>query len=154
MKSPKNQQQHKKAKLQALADEIKCDIDEVYESDSCAYGLEVYGGGGGRAEFGIATNDEANKASESYIKDSIWEFNATFILSCCDLPLALRKAIESYQREECENANEPLLELVEKTCGIKKFAERAISADGRGHFLASYDGQERERNGLFIYRIG
>jgi hypothetical protein len=152
MKSHKNQNQYKKNKIKALADEIKCDIDEIYESDSSAYGLDVYGGG--RAEFAVATNDEANKASENYIRDSILAFNATFILSCCELPFALRKAIESYQKEECENANEPLLELVEKTCGIKKFAEKAIQSDGRGHFLATYDGQERERNGIFIYRIG
>lgn len=153
MKSYQNKKQNNKIKLKTLAQEIKCDIDELYESDSSFYGLEIYGQGRGRAEFAVATNDEANRASENYIRDSIWAFNATFILSCCGLPLALRKAIESYQREECENANEPLLELVEKTCGIKKFAEKAIQSDGRGQFIARYDGKERERNGLFIYRI-
>lgn len=28
-----------------------------------------------------------------------------------------------------------------------------INADGRGHFISYYDGNENEQNGFFIYRL-
>jgi hypothetical protein len=43
--------------------------------------------------------------------------------------------------------------MVKGTCGLDSFVESAISADGRGRFLASYDGAESEENGYYIYRI-
>jgi hypothetical protein len=37
--------------------------------------------------------------------------------------------------------------------GLEGFVEEAVSADGRGHFLSSYDGEENEQDGFYIYRI-
>lgn len=36
---------------------------------------------------------------------------------------------------------------------IDYMTEEAIQADGRGHFISSYDGVEIEQDGFFIYRI-
>ena len=49
------------------------------------------------------------------------------------------------------------MQMIQATCGIDSFVEAAISADGRGHFLARYDSEEREFNNgrmtFYIYRI-
>jgi hypothetical protein len=42
--------------------------------------------------------------------------------------------------------------LVEKSGKFNDFADEAISADGRGHFLSGYDGNENEQDGFYIYR--
>jgi hypothetical protein len=62
--------------------------------------------------------------------------------------------LEAIQSKKCEGANNAILSIIEKTDGgIDGFVEEAISADGRGHFLSSYDGDENEKDGFFIYRI-
>jgi hypothetical protein len=155
----------------ALCQHLDCTPDNVSLEHHDHYGLPVYSAPGG--EYAVGTNDQAQKAAEENIKDSVWAFNASFILDECGLPNELEKAIRSFQDQECENANDALLALVEKCCtrdnrhsidgndGIEAFAESAISADGRGHFLSSYDGEENEQEiempegdslTLYIYR--
>jgi hypothetical protein len=57
------------------------------------------------------------------------------------------------QSKKCEGANDAILALIEKTDGgLDGFVEEAISADGRGHFLSSYDGNENHESGFYIYR--
>lgn len=116
------------------------------------------------AEYLVLTDQEADTACLAYIKDSLWTFNASFILSECGLPLELEDAISAFQAKECESANDALLELVEKCTTLTRFGDAAIRADGRGHFLAGYDGIESEspaftidgedvkRGFFFIYR--
>src|SRR4051812_27567705 len=45
---------------------------------------------------------------------------------------------------KCESNNDVIYNTIKKTCGIDTFVEAAISADGRGHFMSSYDGNENE----------
>ncbi len=52
-----------------------------------------------------------------------------------------------------ERSNDAVLSLVERTCGLDDFVEDAVSADGRGHFLSHYDGEENEQGEYFIYRL-
>ena len=94
--------------------------------------------------YRVYTDSEADEAVKEQIKDSIWAFNADFILGECGLPLELEDCIRSFQEKECEGANDALLALVEKCAGLDKFVNSAVSADGRGHFLSSYDGEENE----------
>lgn len=153
MKSHKNKTiDPVKEKKNAICAALGVQEDDVFEETSGShYGLDTFGVA--RKQYAIGTREEAEEACQSYIRDSIWAFNADFILGCCNLPHGLKRAIEIFQREECENANEPLFELVDKTCGIIKFTEEAISADGLGHFLATYDGQEIEAGKFIIFRI-
>jgi hypothetical protein len=124
-----------------------CDLTiETYEH----YGLPIYSLG--QQEYAIGTDKEADAAVEEYVKDSIWAFNASFILSECDLPCELEEAISAFQSEKCESANDALLALVEKCTTLESFTKAAVSADGRGHFLSGYDGEENEEGGFFIYR--
>ena len=57
------------------------------------------------------------------------------------------------QRNSCEDCNEFIKAMIDGTCGMNNFVERAIDADGRGQFLSQYDGEENEFGGYFIYRI-
>jgi len=138
------------AKVRALCEFIECEPGELSleRHDHC--GLSVYGYG--QLEYAIGTDSEADDACEAYVRDSIWAFNASFILEQCELPRELASAIKAFQSEECEGANDALLKLVEKCCGLGEFTKAAMSADGRGHFLSGYDGNEDESGDFFIYR--
>jgi hypothetical protein len=55
--------------------------------------------------------------------------------------MILRRALGKMQGKLCEGANELVRALIED---MDAFIEDAIGADGRGHFLSSYDGNEEE----------
>lgn len=136
----------------ALAEEIGEDPADITEERHDCYGLTVLSYG--RQEYAVGTEEEADEACSEQIKDSLWAFNASFILSECDLPHNLEEVFQAYQEKECESANDTILALVEKTCGLADFIASAISADGRGHFLASYDGNEMDlADGYVAFRI-
>lgn len=138
-------------KVRALCEFIECTPGELSLERHDLYGLPVYSYG--QLEYAVGTDSEADDAVEQNIRDSIWAFNAQFILEQCDLPRELDKAIGTFQSEECEGANEALLKLVEKCCGLADFTKAAVSADGRGHFLSGYDGEENESGEFYIYRV-
>jgi hypothetical protein len=130
----------------ALAAFLGINASEVTEISYNHYGLPLFEADG--KEWAVGTDSEADRAAMEDIEGSIWAFNSSFILSECDLPLELSEVIGAFQSEKCESANDALLALVEKCCkdasgkeGIEAFAESAISADGRGHFLSPYDGE-------------
>ena len=88
----------------------------------------------------------------------MWAFNDEFLAEMTGLPAVIFKALQP----QCENSNDAVLALVDKTCGLEDFAQTAIDADGRGHFLATYDGEEHEESftdeqgdeqTLYFYRI-
>jgi hypothetical protein len=61
-------------------------------------------------------------------------------------------AFDKMRETLCEDANE----LVQSMVGdrLDELVTDAIGADGRGHFLASYDGDEVEGGAAYLYRIG
>jgi hypothetical protein len=135
----------------ALAEYLDCEPSELSEESYGYYGLTVYSLGS--KEYAIGTDEEADNAAREYIESSLWAFNASFILSECDLPSELEDGIQAMQEKQCESCNDAILALVEKTCGLDSFVQSAISADGRGHFLSSYDGNEDEAGEYYVYRI-
>lgn len=136
----------------ALAMELDEDPAEITEERHDYYGLKILSHG--RAEYAVGTDEEADEACRESIESSAWAFKASFVLSECGLPSELEEAIQAFQGKECEGANDAIVALIEKTCGMESFVESAISADGRGHFLASYDGDEMELEGdLVAFRI-
>ena len=58
--------------------------------------------------------------------------------------------VKSFQEKHCESANDTILALIDD---LDEFVQDAISSDGRGHFLSSYDGEEVETENYYIYRI-
>jgi len=132
-------------KENALAKYLDEDLDNISESsyDDCLF--EV-----GSREYLVLTDEEADQRAADYIKDSLWAFNPSFLASYCDLPKEMFKAVQ----DKCEGGNDAVLQCVERAeGGLDGFVEEAISADGRGHFLNTYDGNENEEGDYFIYRV-
>lgn len=91
----------------------------------------------------IAGNDEEmTEAVTESIKQTLWAFNANFLASMTDMPEKIFSALQ----DQCEDANDAVEACIDKTCGIEEFVEAAVRADGRGHFLNSYDGGELEQS--------
>lgn len=141
--------------IRALCAFLNCEPGELKTTHN-HYELPVFCTGNG--EFAIGTDSEADSAGVDYVKNSIWAFNTSFILGECGLPCELEDCIRSFQEKECESANDALLALVEKCSSLESFAQAAFSADGRGHFLSGYDGNENEQEDpetgetFYIYR--
>ena len=111
------------------------------------------------AVYKIFTDTEADQAAREDIRNSLWAFNADFILdhskAADDLSGRDRaeviKAWQEMQANLCESAT-PLVRCL--IADLDEFIDDAIDADGRGHFLAQYDGDEHELGGdLYAYRI-
>mgnify|MGYP003588465385 FL=1 len=107
-------------------------------------------------EYLVLTEGEADREAQAYIEDSLWAFNAEFILNICGLDSSsnVTDSLREMQNGLCEECNGFLNALIDGTCGIDAFVEAAILADGRGHFLNTYEGEEGEQDGYFIYCIG
>lgn len=106
-------------------------------------------------EYLVLTDSEATAEAEDYISNTLWAFRANFILETCNLTLTddAVKSLEATQNKCCEDCNEFIRAIIDGTCGFEYFAECAILADGRGHFIAQYDGAENEQGKYFIYRV-
>ena len=105
---------------------------------------------------GVYTNCNGDEQARNYILDSLWAFNAKFIIQHSKVEslndrqfTALEGAIKAIQEKLCEDANPLVLALIDN---IDRFIDDAIGADGRGHFLSGYDGEENEQDGFYIYR--
>jgi hypothetical protein len=135
------------AQVRALCAHLDCQPDELTLERYDHYGLPVYSLG--RQEYAIGNDAEADSAVAGYVRDSIWAFNASFLASFTGLPEEMFAGMQG----KCEGANDAFLTCVERTeGGFDAFVEEAVSADGRGHFLSGYDGEENEEGEFYIYR--
>lgn len=132
---------------------------EVESLDQEHYGLAVYKVDG--QEYAYADSEpEAFDALVASITDSLWAFKASFILGFNGEKYtdAEEKALSEMQGKLCEDANPIMLRLIGGAKKLADFARAAGRADGRGHFLATYDGNEDEQliddEYRYAYRIG
>ena len=119
---------------ETIAKFLDINVDDLQLENYDHYGLEIYNG------YAVGTEEEADKAVEEHIKDSAWAFNPEFLQEMTDIPQAAFAAMQ----DKCEDSNDPILQIIEQSCGLEDFVEAAVGADGRGHFLSSYDGNEHE----------
>lgn len=121
------------------------DVDWPSKYDECEYEL-------GRRSYLVLTDEEADERTAEYIQDSLWAFNSWFVLSHSKIEMNDRE-LQRIQKDMCERAN-PLIEAM--IVDMDDFVADAIDADGRGHFLSHYDGQEHyievDDEEYFIYR--
>lgn len=100
----------------------------------------------------VLTDEEADEKAKEYILDTVWAFNASFLSDVTQIDEEAFKAIQENGR--CESNNKAILSMINDE---DDFVYQAISADGRGHFMNSYDGCENEEtvNGTtyYIYRM-
>jgi len=92
----------------------------------------------GNEEYLVLTDSEADDAAEEYIMDSLWAFNAGFLSYWTDMPEQVFTALQDL----CEESNDTIKQLLGNN--IDDFIADAISSDGRGYFISSYDGDEEE----------
>ena len=134
-------------------------VDRYYSSLYSEYRYEACG-----EEFYVLEDERAYALAFQIIKDDLWAFNADFIadhlkhdIVYCDNPVNLddlHLAIRAVQERLCEGANAIIHALIDD---LNDFVDDAIAADGRGHFISSYDGEEHEvtvdGETYYIYRL-
>jgi hypothetical protein len=126
---------------QAAAQVLGCELEELREEKYDYYGLKIFSCRG--LEYAIGSDEGATEACKEYIKQSLWAFNASFILSHskAGYSVEVEKSLKEMQGKLCESANDLVSALIQD---IDEFIEDAIGADGRSSFLSSYDGNEEE----------
>lgn len=133
---------------EATYEELTENVDAVYNDNWHTF--EIVGN-----EYKVLTEEEADAEAEDYIKDSLWAFNADFILDHANISTtecAYNDIVEAFrmmQTRLCENANALVEALIND---IDQFVYDAIETDGRGHFISSWDGEEHEVENFYIYR--
>ena len=138
-------------KKQELTKFLGCEAQEITETEYGTYDF-------GREEYLVLTDAEAEVEVKKRILDDIWAFRAAWLIRHIKgynklsqgQEKALVEAIEMLQEKLCEAANPILAAMINN---IDNFIADAIDTDGRGHFLASYDGEEVKAGEFFIYRI-
>ena len=127
-------------KIKTLAEHLDCEANEIVRS-YCDSNFEL-----GNKEYLVLTDEEANNWAKEYIRETVWAFSSWFLSQHTDID----EEIIQHLQDKCEGANELLLRSI---IDFDAFVDEAISIDGRGHFMSSYDGHENELNELFIYRV-
>lgn len=112
-----------------------------FVADNCTE-IEETDSDGEKDNYLILTDEEADEKAADYIKDSLWAFTPDFLAEMTDFDPEVFEAIAA--NGKCKDNNDVIYNTIRKTCGIETFVEAAIQADGRGHFMSSYDGEENE----------
>tara|TARA_A100001011_G_C14115591_1_gene758940 strand:+ start:299 stop:760 length:462 start_codon:yes stop_codon:yes gene_type:complete len=103
----------------------------------------------GDKEFLVLTDEEAEEQASDYIKNSVWAFNSSFLSS----HTGIREDVFKLLSDKCEDSNDAVLSMIKD---FDSFVRDAISSDGRGHFIATYDHgeyvEEINNTEYFIYR--
>lgn len=134
-------------------------VKKNWDSYYSEYRFDVYGN-----EYLVIYDDRAYATAFQEVLQSLWAFNTDFILDHLkddikygDNPVDsndLKKALTVLQETLCEGANAIIHALIDD---LEEFVDDAIAADGRGHFISSYDGEEHEvtvdGETYYIYRL-
>jgi len=100
-------------------------------------------------DYLVLTDDEAAAALAEHIESSAWAFNASFLSGATGMDEDIFTGLV----DKCEDSNDAVLALIKGSCGLVHFIEEAEASDGRGSFLATYDGEECEQGDYYIYRV-
>ena len=133
-------------KEKALAEFLDVEENEVKENSWGNYSTI------NSDEYLVLTDDEANEKVYEEIENTLWAFNAEFIIEMTRLKSGV-KSLRTMQEKSCEDCNDFIRAIIDSTCGMDSFVESAIESDGRGHFISYYDGEENEKGEYFIYRV-
>ena len=142
-------------KAKALADFLEISIEDLEIPEDTELPFVVLDTG---ANYAALTEKQADERAKEEILNSLWAFNADFIIQHCknydDMDQCeFNSAVESLRHAQencCENANGLVFALIDD---MDEFVEDAINADGRGNFISRYDGVENEQDGFYIYRV-
>lgn len=132
-------------KIKAISEVSEIELDKVRES----YDEENFESLG----YIALTESEANNTAAELILDTAWAFSPEYLEDVTGIDAEVFEILTS----KCETSNRAILSIIEKTFGIDEFIEQSILLDGRGHFIASYDGVENEvyidGEMIYVYRV-
>lgn len=132
-------------RIVALAAFLECDLDDISESRYDSHAFDAPGG-----EYLVLDDEEADQACADNIRESVWAFNASFLQGYGAFAELDADDIDRLRGDKCEDINGAFLRMIGDD--FDAFVSDAISADGRAHFLSTYDGHENEAGGFYIYR--
>jgi hypothetical protein len=136
----------KDIKITALSQYLEINENEIEKDNYNQYCID-------NKEYIVLTNEEANEFVANNIKETIWAFNAEFLICYFNCKIDV-KYIKLLQQKYCEELNDFFMSLIKD---MDIFIKDAILQDGRGHFIFSYDGNEEEviieNTVYYIYRI-
>ena len=139
-----NEDTIKNEKVRALQNHL--DLDDEVVNNITFNGNEFIHGD---REYLVLEDEEADKRAEEYIKDTAWAFKPSFLSA----HTGIDEDVFNILSEKCEDSNNAVLSMIKD---FDHFVSDAISSDGRGHFIATYDHDEsiEEINNTeyFIYR--
>lgn len=96
-------------------------------------------------EYHVYDDDGRRQAVMDQMGETISYFRSDF--------LAHETGIDQTAFEKLVGENDVVMVIVRSTCGLDALVDDAVSEDGYGVFLSSYDGEEIELDGgLFAYR--
>ena len=108
----------------------------------------------------ICTESEADELAYEYIVETLWAFTPSFLAGETGIDIEVFEALAA--NGKCESNNDAIASLIGASQPpnhhpLQKFVDAAIGADGRGHFINSYDGSEHEvkvgDKTFYIYRV-
>lgn len=130
-------------KQQALANFLEVEVTD-FEINNDEYILP-----NGDSYF-VLTDQEADEYATSEIECMLWAFDASWLAGYTGLNKAVFEALSGGY----ENSNEAIMALINNAGSMDEFVQDAMDADGRGHFVANYDGEEIElENDYYAYRV-
>lgn len=98
-------------------------------------------------EYAVAEGEEeATKAARQVVEDTICYFRPDFLAAHSDVP----EKVFMFLAGSCFDDNEAYKAMI---YDVEDFIDDAIDADGRGHFLNTYDSKEHEIGEYFLYQI-
>ena len=125
-----NEDTIKNEKVRALQNHLDLDDEEV--NNITFNGNEFIHGD---REYLVLEDEEADKRAEEYIKDTAWAFKPSFLSA----HTGIDEDVFNILSEKCEDSNNAVLSMIKD---FDHFVSDAISSDGRGHFIATYDHDE------------
>jgi hypothetical protein len=122
---------------------VWCDtcIADIYDEGPADGGYIVKFG---NREWLAAGDEDATAIAHAYAWDLVWAFNYNFIAKHIPVGYVVAEAMTKVAERLCCGANPAIQALIDAGSGKDDFCDAAIMADGRGHFLSSYDGKESE----------
>lgn len=133
-------------KVRAKAESIKAYLELPEDIDVRTNDDNIFDCDG--EEWLVLTDTEAEDMVVEYVRELLWAFSHDFLARHCDAIAIIGKGHwEALAASECENMNSMVKRLLGSD--LEHVISEAISEDGRGHFLASWDGEEVDLPGGF-----
>lgn len=130
-----------------LARFLGVDSRDIFQSKYDEFIFEV-----GSEEYLVLTPEEAEERAFMEIESMLWAFNLEFIRGYMPkMNDQAVKCLEEMRSKLCESSNDLFLALVGDN--LNRLSKDAISAEGIGHFLSYYDGEEIDLDEFVAFRL-